>query len=210
MTRRDFWWPFALTGVVCLLPMLVGLILWPQLPAEMPIHWNAAGEVDGYASRAVAVFALPGFLVLINALGHACLWRDSRAHHAPGVMLALGRWVSPILSVLATGSVYASALGAELAVERIVPTLVGVLVAIIGNYLPKCRPNRTIGIRVPWTLASEENWTRTHRLGGWLFLAGGIVIAVAGFCGFVGILIWAMPVFLVPIVYSYILHRRGI
>lgn len=210
MTRRDFWRTLMLSSVVCLLPILAGLLIWGQLPELVPVHWNAAGEPDGYASRAFAVFALPAIFFGLNLLTHVCLQLDHRSQNAPRVILAIGRWSCPVMTVLCMGITYAWALGTELAIERIVPASVGLLIAVIGNYLPKCRPNRTVGIRVPWTLQSEENWMRTHRLGGWVFLATGIGIAVGGFCGFGEIVIFALPFFFVPIVYSYILHRRGI
>lgn len=210
MTRRDFWRTLILTSAVCLLPLAAGLLLWGLLPESVPVHWNLAGEPDGYASRAFAVFALPLIFLAINLFTHGCVQLDPNSQKASRVILAIAHWGSPVMALLCIGITYAWALGTELAVERIVPAGVGVLIAFIGNYLPKCRPNRTIGIRVPWTLQSAENWTRTHRLGGWLYLAIGILIAVGGLCGFAVIIFIALPLFFVPIVYSYILHRRGI
>lgn len=210
MTRRDFWRTLILTSAVCLLPLAAGLLLWGMLPESVPVHWNTAGEPDGYASRAFAVFVLPVIFLAINLFTHACVQLDPNAQKASRVILAIAHWTSPVMALLCMGIAYAWALGTELAVERIVPAGVGVLIAFIGNYLPKCRPNRTIGIRVPWTLASDENWMRTHRFGGWLYLATGILVAVGGLCGFVAILFVALPLFFVPVVYSYVLHRQGI
>lgn len=210
MTSREFWRHAIPTSLICLLPIAIGLILWDKLPAEMPIHWNAAGEPDNFATRGFCVFAMPGFMCLINLLGHACLRFDARSQNAGRVMLILGRWCAPVLSLICMCMTYAWSLGNEVAIERIVPTLVGVLIAVVGNYLPKCRPSRTVGIRVPWTLRSDENWYRTHRFAGWLYLIGGLVLAVAGFCNFAVLFVAMLPVFLLPIVYSYLLYRRGI
>ena len=58
---------------------------------------------------------------------------------------------------------------------------IGVLFMIIGNYLPKCKQNYTMGIKLPWTLDDEENWNRTHRFAGFLWVAGGVVIAINAF-----------------------------
>ncbi len=102
-------------------------------------------------------------------------------------------------------------MGRNVRVEVLIPMLIGLLFVAIGNYLPKCQQNYTIGIKIPWTLSSEENWNRTHRLAGWVMVIGGIVFMVAGFFGvFWLVLPAAVTIVLVPIVYSYILHRKGI
>ncbi len=87
----------------------------------------------------------------------------------------------------------AVALGAELDLTRIVFVGTGVLFVVIGNYLPKVRPNYMMGIRTPWTLTSDVAWTRTHRLGGRVFVIEGIVIAILGLIGIDGMtLVWVM------------------
>jgi uncharacterized membrane protein len=86
----------------------------------------------------------------------------------------------------------------------------GVLFVVMGNLLGKVTRNFFVGIRTPWTLANEEVWNRTHRLGGKLFVVAGLVVVAAAFTG---VSMW--PVFiaiglagLIPIVYSYVLYRR--
>jgi len=88
---------------------------------------------------------------------------------------------------------------------------VGLVLAIVGNYLPKCKQSYTIGIKIPWTLSSEENWNRTHRFAGRIWVAGGLLLMLTGFVGgfwiFLGVVL--VMVF-APCIYSYILHRKGI
>ena len=95
--------------------------------------------------------------------------------------------------------------------EVIMPVLVGLLLTVVGNYMPKCKQNYTIGIKIPWTLNSEENWNKTHRFAGWIWTFGGLAIMLTGFVGGVW---FFLPVVLVmvfaPMIYSYILHRKGI
>ncbi len=74
----------------------------------------------------------------------------------------------------------AAALGTDVDISRVVLIGIGFLFLVIGNYLPKVRPNYLMGIRTPWTLASDLSWTRTHRLGGRLFVIEGVVLAVLG------------------------------
>ena len=52
-----------ITSIVILLPILAGLILWNQLPEQIPTHWNAAGEIDGWSSKPFAIFGLPAIML---------------------------------------------------------------------------------------------------------------------------------------------------
>ena len=85
----------------------------------------------------------------------------------------------------------------------------GLLLAAIGNYLPKCQPNYTVGIRLPWTLADEANWRKTHRLAGPVWVIGGLVIAVLAFTPWRALdLLVLIPMVLIPALYSFFLYRR--
>lgn len=197
-------------SVIILLPVLAGVILWNQLPEQMPSHWNAAGEVDGWSSRPFVVFGLPLILLAAQWLCVAGTSADPKKDSHPHKVLHLIFWIIPALSVLLFSITYAVALGKDVRVEVVMPVFIGLVFAIIGNYLPKCKQNYTIGIKIPWTLNSEENWNRTHRFAGRLWLVCGIVIMLTGFFGgfwiFFGIVL--LMVF-APFIYSYVLHRKG-
>ena len=90
------------------------------------------------------------------------------------------------------------------------PVFIGVLFVIIGNYLPKCKQNYTIGIKIPWTLDNEENWNKTHRFAGFLWVVCGVAIMFTGFFGGVWVFLpISFAMVLAPIIYSYLLHRKG-
>jgi len=205
------WKLLLVTSVIILLPVLAGVILWDQLPAQMPSHWNAGGDVDGWSSKAFVVFGLPSILLAAQwlcALGTAA---DPKKANHPEKILALVLWIIPVLSVLLFAITYAVALGKTVQMEVIMPVFMGLLFAIIGNYLPKCKQNYTIGIKIPWTLNSEENWNKTHRFAGWLWTVCGIVIMLTGFFGGFWIF-FAVTLLMVaaPFIYSYSLHRKGV
>ena len=199
-----------ITSIITILPIIGGLILWDKLPAEIPIHWDINGEVDGTSSKAFAVFGMPLFLLAIQfALAFAISADPKRSNHSEKMHL-FSFCIVPVLSNIVSLFSYASALGLELVINMIVPIMLGLPLTIIGNYLPKCRQNYTIGIKLPWTLHSEENWNKTHRLAGWIWLGGGLLMTVIGFFG----IIWhifpiILVITLVPVVYSYVLHRKG-
>ena len=117
----------------------------------------------------------------------------------------------PVLSVLVHVIEFATAMGHEVRIEVIMPVFMGLLFVIIGNYMPKCKQSYTIGIKIPWTLNSEENWNRTHRFAGWLWFIGGLGMMATGFIGgFVAFFAIALLMVIVPMIYSYILYRKGI
>ena len=200
-----------LTTVVMLLPILAGLILWDQLPELMPTHWNAAGDVDGWSGKAFAVFGLPLIMVAAQWLCMLGTAADPKKNNHSEKVLHLVLWIVPALSVVLHAVTYATALGHAVPMEVVMPILVGLIFTIIGNYMPKCKQNYTIGIKIPWTLDNEENWNRTHRFAGWLWTFCGIAIMCTGFFGgFWVFLPITLLMVIAPIIYSYVLHRKGL
>ena len=200
-----------ISSILTILPILVGLILWNQLPDQIPTHWNQAGEIDGWSSKPFAVFGLPLIMVAAQWLCVLGTLADPKKANHPDKVLHLVFWIIPALSVILNALTYATALGKEVRVEVIMPVLVGLVLTIIGNYMPKCKQNYTIGIKIPWTLHSEENWNRTHRFAGWLWTFSGIVIMLSGFFGGAWIfLAVVLLMILAPMIYSYLLFRKGI
>ena len=199
------------TSILIILPVLAGIILWDRLPEQMPTHWNAAGEIDGWRSKPFAVFGLPLLMLVIHWICVLGTGADPKKANHPEKILHLVLWIVPVLSVLLHAVTYAAALGKGVRMEVIMPVLIGLMLAVVGNYLPKCKQNYTIGIKIPWTLHSEENWNRTHRFAGWIWTIGGLVIMLTGFFGgfwiFVGVVLLMV---LAPFIYSYLLHRKGV
>ena len=196
-----------LTSVIILLPMLAGILLWEQLPERMATHWGVNGEADGWSSRPVAVFGMPLFLLAIHWLGVWVTGQDRRNRNQSEKVLQMMFWIAPVISLLGCGSTYASALGQPLRIDRLALLLLGIVFAIVGNYLPKCRQNYTIGIKIVWTLSDEENWNATHRLAGKLWMAGGLLLLLCAFLPGTA-LPWMLPVVRgilvgVPIMYSW-------
>ena len=121
--------------------------------------------------------------------------------------LRLVLWIMPILSLLCAGLFYALSAGISLSVGRITTLCLGLMFAAIGNYLPKCRRNYTIGIKVTWALASDENWNATHRFAGKVWVIGGVAVMLAallpeGWNVFAAVL-GAVVISVIPTVYSY-------
>ena len=200
-----------ITSIIILLPMAAGLVLWNRLPEQVPFHWNAAGEIDGWASKPVAVFVPSAAMLALQWLCVLVTSTDPKKQNHPEKVKVLVLWLIPIITVFISALMYVSALGVSVRVETLMPILLGLVFVAIGNYMPKCKQNYTIGIKIPWTLASEENWNRTHRFAGWVWTIGGIVMLLSGFFGiFWFTFVPVLAMVLVPFIYSFVLYKKGI
>ncbi len=201
-----------LSCIVMLLPMLFGILSWNKLPAEIATHWGADGEPNGWSSKAFVVFLLPCILLAVQVLCLAFTALDPKHQNHGRKIVALVIWICPAISVISFGYIYAYAFGIDMNIERGMPLMIGLMFIVIGNYLPKCKQNYTIGIKLPWTLNNEEVWNRTHRLCGRLWVAGGIVIAMSAFLpeeSMVIILTAVLAILIVvPVAYSWQLHNK--
>ena len=202
-----------LTSVVTLLPILIGLLLWNKLPEQVPTHWNAAGEVDGWSSRAFAVFGLPCVLFAIHWICLLVTSADPKKQNIQGKPLNIVFWICPGVSLLVAALTYGTALGAEFKVDKILPIVMGILFVTLGIYLPKCKQNYTVGIKLPWTLNDEENWNKTHKLAGKVWLVGGVafffLIFVPASFMTIAVLLIALVITTIPVVYSYLLYSQA-
>lgn len=204
------WGILIVTSIIILLPILVGVILWDKLPNEIPSHWNLSGEVDAWSSKATVVFGMPLLMLALQWVGVFATLTDPKKKNHGSKVIHLVFWLIPTICIVLSAVSYFAAMGKEVNVEITVPAFLGFIFVVIGNYLPKCKQNYTIGIKIPWTLSNEENWNKTHRLAGRLWVICGIVIMLSGFFGLIWIVISALVIMcLLPFVYSYILYRKG-
>ena len=200
-----------LTSVVILLPILAGVMLWNKLPESIPVHFGPDGAPDSFGSRGMAVFVMPLFLVAMHWLCMLATSADPKHKNIDGKPLSLTLWICPLISLLTGGVMYTTALGYAINVTMVMGLFFGCLFVVIGNFLPKCRQSYTLGIKLPWTLNDEDNWNRTHRFAGRLWIVGGLVMIVTAFFG--EVLAYAMVgiilvMVLTPTVYSYRLYKK--
>ena len=201
-----------LTSIVILLPMIWGLIIWKQLPNQIPIHFNLAGQANNYQSKPLAVFGLPLFLLLMHLFVIFVTARDSKNQTMNEKMGKVIYWLTPIASLGVFYLIYSKALGSTTNPSIFASALLGLIFVMMGNYMPKLKVNHTVGIRLPWTLQSEDNWHKTHRLAGKLWVFGGLILLLEAGLQFaipyvMGIVIPAIV--FIPVVYSYQLSREN-
>ena len=198
-----------ISSLVLLIPVIAGLLLWNQLPDPMPFHWNIQGEVDGWASKATAVFGMPALMLAMQWLCLFACTADPKYQNYNPKMLKLALWICPAIGLILCCMVYPQAMGYSVPIEVIMPLLIGAMFMVIGNWLPKCQQTYTMGIKLPWTLASEENWNATHRFGGKVWFFGGIATILSALIGNFWILLGILILMcLLPAIYSYCYYAK--
>lgn len=165
-------------------------VFWalPAMPETVPTHWGVDGSVNGWSDKGSTVFMGVIMPILMLALLFAVPFFDPRGASfnrfkgvyegfsaAFTVFMVVVAWITPlsVLGVLpaAGGSV----------VNVIVFGFLGLLFVGLGIVMPRIEPNYTFGVRLPWTLADPENWRRTHRFAGPVFVIMGVVTLVSAF-----------------------------
>ena len=174
-------WKLLVSSLVILLPMVVGLFLWDSLPEQMAIHWGLNGEADGFSGRVIPAVVLPLVLLALHWVGMLVTARDPKNKDQTKKAINLIFWICPVISLLAGAAIYFAAFGKEFQMSMLVPAVLGIMFIVIGNYMPKCKQNHTLGIKIKWTLENEENWNATHRFAGKLRVAGGLLLLLCCF-----------------------------
>ena len=205
-------WKIIVSSLFVLCPIIFGVIFWDSLPEVIGAHFGASGEADGFVGRAFAVFGIPCILLAIHLVCLVVTLLDPKNREQDRKALGIVYFIVPLVSVFSNGMIYAIALGMELDALMIANLLVGILLIVIGNFLPKCKRNSTLGIKIPWTLASDENWNATHRVGGWAFFVSGILSLAAAFLPGVFKMIAMLVIILLSVVtlfvYSFCYYKK--
>lgn len=201
-----------LTSIVILFPILWGVMIWSQFPNQIPIHFNVAGQANDFQSKPLAVFGLPIFLLLVHLFVIFVTARDPKNQTMNEKMGKVIYWLAPIISLSLSYLIYSKALGSTTNPSIFVSALLGLIFVMMGNYMPKLKVNHTVGIRLPWTLQSEDNWHKTHRLAGKLWVLGGLILLLDAGLQFAvpyvmeGVI---LAIVLIPILYSYKISRKN-
>ena len=204
---------------ILLADLVATAALFSRLPGRVPIHWGLDGEANGFGSRVELALLAPALLALLWALLAGLDRIDpiaSRPLDPDAPPAERGAFASLTLSLMALGAIAHVGLLLQLAgLARLQAfgALFGPLIlVVIGNFLPRVRPNYFAGMRTPWTLASATVWRRTNRLAGKLFFWGGLACAGRAFApgriSGMALLGVALVASLAPVVASYVWWRE--
>ena len=196
--------------LITLLPVLYVAFNWTQLPESVPVHFDMKGEPNGFGSRWVYVFLPIGLYLLMLVLPKI---DPRKANYAvfEGSYYKLRMILGVFFGVINTTVIWGIVNNTN-SMQKFIPLTLFFLFMLIGNYLGTVRPNYFVGIKVPWTLNSDEVWIRTHKLAGklwfWGSLAGmGLYFVVDRFeWVFIPLLVILV---VVPIAYSYLIYQKA-
>ncbi|AFM02137.1 MULTISPECIES: SdpI family protein [Desulfitobacterium] len=203
-----------ISGILVIINIIVGIWAYPQLPEQVPSHWNFAGQVDGYSGPFAGAFLLP--LIILGV--YIIFWIIPRIDPKRANYLKMGRvfWIVSTTLVVFLSLMYWGTIAVAIGYFETLPRWyfsgIGIIFILLGNYFGKIKFNYTFGIRTPWTLANEEVWAKTHRFAGPIWIVGGILMALTGLLPAA----WTVPLFVivmcliavVPMAYSYLVYRK--
>ncbi|AFV03720.1 MULTISPECIES: SdpI family protein [unclassified Dehalobacter] len=201
-------------SLMVLISLAVSLVVYPRLPDKVPVHWNAAGEIDGWGSAFQGAFLFPlmmaAMLILLVFLPKVDPKKKNYSRMSkPYTIIVL---VIMLFFMLIHFGSLGTALGYFNSFPSFIQLGVGALFVIIGNYMGKLKHNYFAGIKTPWTLANEQVWYKTHRMAGPLWVIGGLIFMAASFLPSqfltVTVMIVIAVLLIVPIGYSYWIFKR--
>lgn len=194
-----------------LLFALVNLLFYKKMPETLPTHWGFNNKIDGYSSKFTTLITTPLLLIFLNIFSCFMLDNDPKNKDKNNFVITIGKATIPLVMFITFVISVFYGLGKKINVMVIISIFVGFLLILIGNYLPKTKRNYTVGIKLPWTLNSDENWNKTHRLAGYFFILGGIIFL---FTPFIGneylIFLTFMIIGIIPAIYSFYLYKNGV
>jgi uncharacterized membrane protein len=204
--------------LVIIAPVIYLLIVWNDLPSTVPIHYNFQGEPDRYGNKSQMWFVL-GLITVVNILVYLLLTNVHRFDPSKKAIKNIDKncrlafAISLFMSVISTVIVYYTAHSESKFNSNLILTGVGLLFAFVGNYMYTIKPNYFAGFRLRWTLTNEENWRKTHLLGGKLWFAGGLLIAMLslilpGTISFIVVGVILLTIIIIPGLYSYRLYKN--
>ncbi len=197
--------------------LLIAAVAYAMLPARVPVHWNASGQVDSYGPKLEALLFPPLLSLVVLVLVRVVVTfgpypgRENR-----GIAVRFTDYVLIaviLLMQLIQLVTIAVALHVPIDATSIIFVAVSLFLIGLGNYMSKLRRNAYVGIRTPWTISNDTVWERTHRLGSWLFVIAGIIGLLTALIPIpsirlAGLLVPLFLVTLITVVYSYIEYQK--
>ena len=191
----------------------VGIFFYNNLPNIIPIHWNINGQIDRYSPKNIAIFIFPIItliMVIILRLSQYIDPKKARYETFKKEWEIMQTVITAFMVYIYFIIIYLS-LNQSQKIEPLLFIGMGALFIIIGNYLGKIRQNYMIGFKLPWTIANEDVWNKTNRLGGYMFVIFGIIFLLEAYflwnSAYV-IFLFMLLVIFVPIIYSYLLYKK--
>ncbi|MGN0135651.1 SdpI family protein [Anaerotignum sp.] len=201
--------------ILSVLPLLMVLAVYSRLPEQVPMHWGIDGTVDRYGAK-WELFFLAGLNILLGILMPFLAKIDPKHKNYKRFQKTYDWMILWLLGFLAgiMGLTLAEAMQpGRYDMCKWVCAMVAVLFISLGNMLPKVKQNYFTGVRTPWALQSDTVWNKSQRLGGKIFVFGGILMLISALCfaprvSVVLTITVAIGICLIPTVMSYVWYRQ--
>ncbi len=188
-------------------------LLNPHLPAIVPSHWNIYGQADSFSPKRTVylpnIFVLLLYVLLLNVIPRLPSRLPLKSSLPTFNYMIV---VSAIFMAYVNIAMLYSVLHPALPISKLILTGTLLLLALLGNVLGKTRRNQWMGIRLPWTLASDSNWIATHRMAGRLWVGAsllGILLLWLSLPLIILLPVVLLPLIVIPTAYSYLLFKRS-
>ena len=166
--------------VTILIITIASFYFYQNFPDQVPTHWNYKGEIDSYSGKTFGAFGFPAIIMGVYLMFLVFPYLDPKKERYQEFKKTYHIFKAVIVGFLGLIYFYTglAGLGYPVSISVVVPITVGLLFIVMGNYMSKIKRNWFIGIRTPWTISNEEVWNKTHRLGGKIFIAIGLLMIV--------------------------------
>lgn len=202
--------------IICI-PLVYTAYLYPSLPDTIPLHFNIDGKPDGFGHKS-KIWMVTLLLTLVSGFVYLIITNLSKidpkktARQSPELFQKIASILVIFLCALNLVILYATKTGAFSFGKPFLP-LMGLLFAVLGNYMHSIKPNYFVGFRTPWALENADNWRKTHQLVGKIWVPGGILLILASFLfeGKTAITVFysiMAIMILVPVLYSYRYYKN--
>jgi immunity protein, SdpI family len=173
------WYPILPIAIA----VAASIYVYPHLPDRVPTHYDIRGVPDGYGPKWIPTVIFPAMLLVLWVILRGLPKIDPRRANYARMQSTYDLMVNLVLTmVTALHLIFlGGAMGGGVPLVRFIPAVIGVSFIVMGNVMPRARPNWWFGIRTPWTLSNDRVWERTHRVGGYVMTATGVLAVIAAF-----------------------------
>lgn len=198
------------SSLLILLPPLITLFFWRHFNDTM--RESFLGE-STHGLLFMTLF-LPCLLLVLHWVMLLVTAADYRKNPQHKKLVGIIFFISPVISLFVGCLFFAIILGWQIRIQLVCGLMIGIAMMIIGNYMPKSRPNHTMGARTRWALNNDENWRATNRFGGKISVGAGVLFLFAGFLPlplFIPVLfLLLLPIVFLPSLYSYRFYKKQV
>ena len=175
MKKKIDWKILIITGLICLIPIIFGVILYDQLPEQMAVHFGVDNEPNSFAPKEFALFGIPILMFALQVF--CCIFSDFMEEKKQNKKyITIYKWIIPIIEMVVYLTMLAYGAGIELDMRMIVCITLGIVFTLVGNYMPKTELNK-----LQMNYIRADFWKKIKRPAGYFFVIIGLAFIISAF-----------------------------